>query len=217
MGLKSGDALYGGLRGSRECARAIRPCVLGQDPRPWHGPSRWVPRLPRLPGMHHCSWVERTGDRRALTSNRGSSRHLTPMLIQHLQLDPDVPDAEHIIEPKVRMIIEAMIEPAMELALHGMPVHALEYVMIHPILNAKRLWKMSLKFQVFASRRENIVVILLVGRIILPQPEAHLQLDFIVREPILGILDTGIELGEEGTGVLRHLTLNSHAAGIEPL
>ena len=61
------------------------------------------------------------------------------MLIQHLQLDPDVPDAEHIIEPQIRMIVQTMVEPTMELALHGMPVHALEDVMIDPIIDTKRL------------------------------------------------------------------------------
>ena len=92
------------------------------------------------------------------------------MLIEDLEVDPDVPNAEHILEPQVRMIIEAMIEPAMELALHGVPISPLEFVMIHPIIDAKSLRGIAQAFEVFLERHQDIVVLLLVCGIIFTQP-----------------------------------------------
>src|SRR5438132_7164202 len=70
--------------------------------------GRQIPSLPRAFPRRFGDEASGPGDRRALTSDRGSTLHLTPMLIQHLQLDPDVPDAEHVIEPQVRMIVQTM-------------------------------------------------------------------------------------------------------------
>src|SRR5436853_492500 len=50
-----------------------------------------------------------------------ATHHDRGMLIDNRHIDPDMPNPEHIIKPQVGMVIQAMIEPAMTLALHGMP------------------------------------------------------------------------------------------------
>jgi hypothetical protein len=119
------------------------------------------------------------------------------MLIDDGHIDPYTTDTEHCIEPQGRMIIEAMIRSVMELALQGMPIPPLEGVMMHPVINAKILLGMVQPFQVFFERRQDIGVILLERGIIFPEPETDFQLNFIVGKPVVGIVDSGLSLGDE--------------------
>src|SRR5437899_627522 len=59
-----------------------------------------------------------------------AAHHRRGMLIDHRHIDPDVPDAEQVLPAQRRMVVQAMIEPAVEFALHRMALNVLRDVVI---------------------------------------------------------------------------------------
>lgn len=139
------------------------------------------------------------------------------MLIDDGHIDPDVPNTEHIPEPQVRMIIEAMIEPAVELALHGMPLVPLEFVMIDPVIKAKRVLPVTEAFQVLSERRQDIVIIVLERRVILTEAETHFQFNFVVGEPFVWVLHSRVQRGDQCQGFPFHLPFDHREPVVEVL
>jgi hypothetical protein len=73
------------------------------------------------------------------------------MLIGDRQIDPDVANPQEICRRQGGMVVQAMVEPAVELALHGVAIHGVRNVVIDAVIEGTSACWRSQECQVFSE------------------------------------------------------------------